>query len=131
MRVKGVFVFMAEKFEMNVSVTVDIEKLSKFNNQLDDKIKQVVQIAARNIEKDAKQRMTDWPAVDTGDTRSSIFVDPGSPSFSQHIGPTTEYAPFIEFGTRYMSARPYMIPALEKEAPRFKEALSDNQMFPF
>jgi len=122
---------MAEKFEMNVSVTVDIEKLSKFNNQLDDKIKQVVQIAARNIEKDAKQRMADWPAVDTGTTMNSIFVDPGSPSFSQHIGPTTEYAPFIEFGTRYMSARPFMIPALEKEAPRFKEALSDNQMFPF
>jgi len=120
---------MADKFEMNVSVKVDIEKLSHFNNQFDDKIKTVVQIAARNIEKDAKQRMTDWPAVDTGATRNSIFVDPGTPSFSQKIGPTTEYAPFIEFGTRYMSARPYMIPALEKEAPRFIAALSDDQMF--
>jgi len=130
-RVKGVFVFMAEKFEMNVSVKVDIEKLSKFNNELDDKIKTVVQIAARNIEKNSKQLITDLQAVDTGDTRSSIFVDPGTPSFSQKIGPTTEYAPFIEFGTRYMAARAFMIPTLEKEAPRFKEALSDDQMFPF
>tara|TARA_Y100001951_G_C11168871_1_gene199093 strand:- start:234 stop:593 length:360 start_codon:yes stop_codon:yes gene_type:complete len=113
--------------EMNMTVTVDIEKLS--NRNLDDRIKKVVQIAARNIEKDAKQRMTDWPAVDTGATRNSIFVDPGTPSFSHRIGPTTEYAPFIEFGTRYMSARPYMIPALEKEAPRFIAALSDDQMF--
>lgn len=131
MRVKGLFVFMADKFEMNVSVKVDIEKLSHFNNQFDDKIKTVVQIAARNIEKDSKQRMTDQDAVDTGATRNSIFVDPGTPSFSQKIGPTTEYAPFIEFGTRFMAARPYMIPALEQEAPRFKEALSDDQMFPF
>ena len=131
MRVKGVFVFMADKFEMNVSVKVDIEKLSKFNNELDDKIKTVVQIAARNIERDAKQRMTDQDAVDTGATRNGIFVDPGTPSFSQRIGPVTEYAPFIEFGTRYMAARPYMIPALEKERNRFLEALSDDQMFPF
>ena len=114
---------MADKFEMNVSVKVDIEKLSKFNNQLDDKIKTVVQIAARNIEKDSKQRMTDQDAVDTGATRLSIFVSPGTPSFSQHIGPTTEYAPFIEFGTRFMPARPYMIPALEQEKIRFMQAI--------
>ena len=100
------------------------------NAGFQDKIKTVVQIAARNIEKDAKQRMTDWPAVDTGDTRGSIFVDPGTPSFSQRIGPTTEYAPFIEFGTSRMSARPFMIPALEKEAPRFQDALI-NQILPF
>ena len=130
MRVKGVFVFMAA-FEMNVSVQVDIAHLSKFNNAYENRIKEVVQIAARNIEKDAKQRMTDQDAVDTGATRLSIFVSPGTPSFSQHIGPTTEYAPFIEFGTRFMPARPYMIPALEQEAPRFREALSDDQMFPF
>ena len=114
---------MADKFEMNVSVKVDIEKFSKFNNQLDDKIKTVVQIAARNIEKDSKQRMTDQDAVDTGATRLSIFVSPGTPSFSQQIGPTTEYAPFIEFGTRFMPARPYMIPALEQEKIRFMQAI--------
>tara|TARA_R110000765_G_scaffold383073_2_gene474338 strand:+ start:343 stop:741 length:399 start_codon:yes stop_codon:yes gene_type:complete len=130
-RVKGVFVFMAEKFEMNVDVKVDMSKFAKAVEKYPDKIKEVVQIAARNIEKDSKQRMTDQDAVDTGATRLSIFVSPGTPSFSQHIGPTTEYAPFIEFGTRYMAARAFMIPTLEKEAPRFKEALSDDQMFPF
>ena len=114
---------MADKFEMNVDVKVDIEKLTKFNNELDNKIKTVVQIAARNIEKDSKQRMTDQDAVDTGATRNSIFVSPGTPSFSQHIGPTTEYAPFIEFGTRFMPARPYMIPALEQEKIRFMQAI--------
>ena len=111
-------------FEMNVEVKVDMSSYSDAVAKYPDKIKDVVQVAARNIETDAKQRMTDWPAVDTGDTRSSIFVDPGTPSFEQRIGPTTEYAPFIEFGTRYMSARAFMVPALEKEKKRFIEALA-------
>ena len=123
MRVKGLFVFMADKFEMNVDVKVDMSKFSKAVEKHPDKIKEVVQIAARNIEKDAKQRMTDQDAVDTGATRLSIFVSPGTPSFSQQIGPTTEYAPFIEFGTRFMPARPYMIPALEQEKIRFMQAI--------
>ena len=39
------------------------------------------------------------------------------------VGPVTEYSPFIEFGTVYMRARPFMVPALESEAPRFREAI--------
>ena len=123
---------MAEEFlKMDMDIQVDISKFSKFANDFDDKIKNVVQIAARNIEIGSKQLITDLGAVDTGDTRSSIFVDPGTPSFEQRIVPTTEYAPFIEFGTRYMIARAFMVPTLEKEFPRLKEALSDDQMFPF
>ena len=112
-------------FEMNVDVKVDMSNFANAVAKHPDKIKTVVQIAARNIERDAKQRMTDQDAVDTGDTRGSISVDPGTPSFSQRIGPETEYAPFIEFGTRYMAARPYMVPALEKERNRFLEALAN------
>ena len=110
-------------FEMNVEVKVDLTAFSKAVDKFPDKIKDVVQVAARNIEIGSKQLITDLGAVDTGDTRSSIFVDPGTPSFEQRIGPTTEYAPFIEFGTRYMSARAFMIPTLAKEEYRFKEAL--------
>ena len=123
MRVKGLFVFMAEKFEMNVDVKVDMSKFAKAVEKYPDKIKEVVQIAARNIEKNSKMLITDLGAVDTGATRNSIFVSPGTPSFSQQIGPTTEYAPFIEFGTRFMPARAYMIPALEQERIRFMQAI--------
>ena len=110
--------------EMNIKVDV---RLNPRWRQLEDKALKVVQIAAFNVEKDAKQRMTDWPAVDTGDTRDSIFVAETSEiagAASYRVGPTTDYAHFVEFGTVKMSARPYMIPALEKETPRLKEALS-------
>ena len=39
------------------------------------------------------------------------------------IGPVTEYAPFIEYGTRHMQARPFLVPALEDERPRLQSAL--------
>ncbi len=121
-RVKGLFVFMAD-FEMNVEVKVDMSSYSDAVAKYPDKVKDVVQLAARRIEIGSKQLITDLGAVDTGATRSSIFVDPGTPSFEQKIGPTTEYAPFIEFGTRYMAARPFMVPTLEKERTPFMEAL--------
>lgn len=116
---RGVFIL-----EMNIKVDV---RLNPRWRQLEDKALKVVQIAAFNVEKDSKQRMTDWPAVDTGDTRDSIFVAETSEiagAASYRVGPTTDYAHFVEFGTVKMSARPYMIPALEQEAPRMKEALS-------
>ena len=111
-------------FEMNVEVKGDRSSYADAVAKYPDKIKDVVQLAARRIEIGSKQLITDLDAVDTGATRSSIFVDPGTPSFEQRIGPTTEYAPFIEFGTRYMSARAFMIPTLEKERKRFIEALA-------
>ena len=110
-------------FEMNVEVKVDMSSYSDAVAKYPDKVKDVVQLAARRIEIGSKQLITDLGAVDTGATRSSIFVDPGTPSFEQKIGPTTEYAPFIEFGTRYMAARPFMVPTLEKERIPFMEAL--------
>ena len=116
---------MADKFlEMDMDIKVDLTAFSKAVDKFPDEIKAVVQLAARRIEIGSKQLITDLDAVDTGATRSSIFVDPGTPSFEQRIGPTTEYAPFIEFGTRYMSARAFMIPTLEKERKRFIEALA-------
>ena len=107
---------------MDMIITVDLRGLD--TTGLDDKLKAVVTIASRNVEKDAKQRMANWPAVDTGDTMGSIFVDPGTPSMEQRVGPTTDYAPFVEFGTVYMRARPFMIPALERESKPFIDAIT-------
>ena len=115
---------MADKFlEIGMDIKVDMSKWSAIVDKYPDKVKEVVQIAARNIERGSKQSMTDQDAVDTGATRNSIFVDPGRPSFEQRIGPTTEYAPFIEFGTYKMPARSFMVSTLEKEKKPFLNAL--------
>ncbi len=108
---------MAE-FQINMDVSVDLKGLDTSN--LTEQLSQVVFIAARNIEKRSKEIVP----VDTGATRNSIFVDPETPSMQHTIGPTTEYAPFIEFGTRYWEGKPFMIPASEAERKSFEDALA-------
>ena len=109
------------EFDMNMKVSVQLPRNWR---DLEGKIKNVIQIAARHVETDGKRRIAEWPAVDTGATMNSINARPDdSEELSWKIGPSTEYAPFIEYGTIYMRARPFMTPALESEAPRFVEAM--------
>lgn len=59
--------------------------------------------------------------VDTGATRNSIGVtDRGT---SVEIGPTTDYSPYLEFGTSRMPPRPFMAPALDRHAQAFEQAI--------
>lgn len=57
--------------------------------------------------------------VDTGRLRNSIAVEFMDGGLSARIGTNVEYAPFVEFGTRRMGARPFLFPAFEMEWPRF------------
>jgi len=111
------------EFNMDMQVSV---QLPQNWNELGSKIRMVTEIAARHVEGDSKVRIAEWPAVDTGATMNSINARPDDTDangLSWKIGPSTEYAPFIEYGTVYMRARPFMTPALEQESPRFVEAL--------
>jgi len=115
--------FFMPEFNMDMQVSV---QLPQNWNELGSKIRMVTEIAARHVEGDSKVRIAEWPAVDTGATMNSINARPDDTDpngLSWKIGPSTEYAPFIEYGTVYMRARPFMTPALEQESPRFVEAL--------
>lgn len=52
--------------------------------------------------------------VDTGRLRSSIGHELGSDggSLFVRVGTNVEYAPYVELGTRRMSAQPFLTPAL-------------------
>ena len=104
-------------FEMNVQVKVDLKGLD--TSGLTHFMKKVVFIAAHNVERRAK----DLVLVDTGDTKGSIYVSPSLPSMSHTVGPTTEYAPFIEYGTVKWAGKAFMIPALEAEREGFQDAM--------
>lgn len=54
--------------------------------------------------------------VDTGRLRSSIQMVEGQDGRGVYVtvGTNVEYAAFVEFGTRFMAAQPYMRPALAK-----------------
>jgi HK97 gp10 family phage protein len=57
-------------------------------------------------------------AVDTGRLRASIMATKGEDARGAFvdIGTNVEYAIYVEFGTRYMAAQPYLRPALAEAA---------------
>lgn len=57
----------------------------------------------------------------TGDTASSINTVISDCGMTATVEPTTEYAPYPEFGTRFMEAEPYVRPAFEEQVVQFKK----------
>jgi len=109
------------KMDMEIKMELDAD-WAKFGGKLQN----VIEIAARHIESDAKDRLRNWPAVDTGATLNSTQSRrQDTQGLVWRVGPATEYAPFIEFGTWKMRARPFMIPAAEKERPRVEQAITE------
>ena len=111
------------KMDMEIKIEIDAD-WAKFGGKLQN----VIEIAARHIEADAKHRISTPPtrAIDTGDTFNSIQSwKQDTQGLVWRVGPATEYAPFIEFGTERMRARPFMIPAAEKERPRVEKAITE------
>lgn len=57
----------------------------------------------------------------TGATRRSSTVEISNSGMTAIVAPSTKYFPYLEYGTRFMRARPTLGPAFRSEAPLFKE----------
>lgn len=77
--------------------------------------------AARDVERISKQLVP----VDTSATQNSIGVDDRrSNRLEAVIGPTTEYAPYLELGTANMGPRAFMGPAADLVGPSLTAAMA-------
>lgn len=88
------------------------------NAILAERIAVLVKKAAFDLEAQAKARAP----VDTGHLRSSINTQEVTPVLYLVESPV-HYSVYQEFGTRFMPAHPYMIPALEYVRPRLLEQI--------
>lgn len=59
----------------------------------------------------------------TGRTARTTSLDFSDGGLTAKVKPTTEYFPFLEYGTRYMAAMPTLKPAFDVEAPLFIQKL--------
>jgi HK97 gp10 family phage protein len=103
---------------MTYQVRLDKRKLDQIIQQSPQKAGRVVRALALEGERIAKASMGPGPApsspgepphVQTGALRASIRVE-NRGSFTQAITTSVDYAPYLEYGTRKMSARPFMGP---------------------
>lgn len=60
----------------------------------------------------------------TGATKRSIHGEKVQGGFGYEAGPTTHYSPYLEFGTRFMEAQPFVKPAFEDQKRKFKKDLN-------
>ena len=93
-----------------------------------DAVKEAVKVNAASLEQKAKEicpvgtpESTHKPGYVGGTLRRSISTEIVDNGFTAEIGPHTEYADYVEYGTRYMNAQPYMRPAFEEVEPQFKK----------
>lgn len=91
--------------------------LGKASAEATRKASLVVQKTASGIENDAKQ----FAPVDTGALRNSISATVRS--LHAEIGPTVNYAPYIEFGTWRAAPQPFMGPAADRHTAAFVSAM--------
>lgn len=70
----------------------------------------------------AESEMKARTPVDTGQLRGSIYSEVGEEGTSMYsdIGPSTNYAEYVEYGTVYQRAQPYAEPGWEAAVERIK-----------
>lgn len=92
-------------------------KLKK-NVRLDD-VKRVVRHNGAEMQAKAQRNAP----VDTGTLKRSIGLEITDGGMTAEVRPTAEYSPYVEFGTRFMEAQPYLKPAFEEQKGKFKKDL--------
>lgn len=96
-----------------------LQKKLKQNATLDD-VKKVVRENGAQLQKRMQSKADFTKGYATGTTKRSIGLEISNGGFVAEVGPETEYAPYLEYGTRFMDAQPFVRPALEEQKAQFK-----------
>lgn len=102
---------------MAAKIVIKYNRLPQIAEHLPEAVSAIVRKAAFDVEANAKAVVP----VDTGKLKNSISSEFPTPTRAI-IAPHTEYAHFVEYGTRRQRAKPYMRPAAEKVKAAFFEA---------
>ncbi len=104
----------------------ELEKRLKKNATLSD-VKRVVRKNGARLQSRAQRNApvgtpasTGIPGYVGGTLKRSIELDIVNGGMAAEVEPTAEYAAYVEYGTRFMNAKPYLKPALEEVEPEFK-----------
>lgn len=100
----------------------ELEKKLKANVTLND-VKRVVKENGAELQKKMQGKADFKKGYQTGTTKRSIGLEIKDDGLTAESGPETEYSPYLEYGTRFMDAQPFVRPALEEQAQQFKSDL--------
>lgn len=101
-----------------------IAVLDKIPKELDTNVESVLEVNAQDIEIDAKRNAP----LDTGKLRQSIKATKTKDkeyTIKANSTGLAPYAPFVEYGTRFQRAQPFLFPAFFKGRAKFTDDLED------
>ena len=104
---------------------IKIEGLDKLQKKLAkditmEDVKRVVKKNGADLQQKIVENANFTQGYQTGTTKRSVTLDITDGGFTAEAGPTTKYAPYVEYGTRFMDAQPFVQPALEEQSAKFK-----------
>ena len=99
-----------------------LQKKLKENVTMND-VKRVVRKNGAELQERMMKKAEFKEGYQTGETKGSISLEIRDGGFTAGVGPTTDYSPYLEYGTRFMEAQPFVYPALEEQSEKFKSDL--------
>ena len=108
--------------EISLNLT-GVEQVKSALSRLDDAIQRRVHdqlLLWAELVKDSAMRNV---PVRTGYLRSTIYA--AIKDWVGEIGAEATYSAFVEFGTRYMRAQPFIFPALQEHLPVLEEIIGE------
>ena len=107
--------------DIRLQANIDAEKTARIakDENLDSDISR---IDATDTEQEQKiQDNADFKkGYQTGETKRSVGLEITDGGMTAESGPTTEYSPYLEYGTRFMDAQPFVKPALDEQEAKFQ-----------
>ncbi|MCW4016805.1 MAG: HK97 gp10 family phage protein [Candidatus Bathyarchaeota archaeon] len=112
---------------MSIQISLDINgveefktAMNKFDSGMQRQVHEQLTKWATDVKESAKQRVP----VKTGQLQSSIYSKISE--WIAEVGAQTTYAMAVEFGTRYMRARPFLYPAVREALPRLEAIICES-----
>lgn len=96
----------------------ELQKALKDKVTLDD-VKRVVRHNGSQMQQKMQKNADFKKGYQTGATKRSIGLEIKDSGLTAEVGPETEYSPYLEYGTRYMDAQPFIKPAFDDQKKKF------------
>lgn len=103
----------------------ELKKALKKNVTMDD-VKNVIRHNGAELQSKMQENADFTRGYATGTTKRSIALEIKDGGMTAEVGAATEYAPYLEYGTRFMDAQPFVKPAYIEQKAKFE---NDMQKF--
>ena len=100
-----------------------LKKKLKDNVTMND-VRRVVKHNGEELQTKMQEKADFKMGYATGETKRSITLGIEDNGLTAEVEPTTEYAPYVEYGTRFMDAQPFAGPAYNEQKKKFKKDMN-------